>query len=1131
MSVALCFICLLISPENAQASSSNLNTVSSSALFFIENKGQVTDQFGIVRNDIDFKINAAGLNIFIGDGQIHYQWQKEIAPNGFETAADNNKEQQFQSYRLDMKLVGANTHAVIESKEDMNYTESYYLPGKAKKTTARSNRRIIYKDVYPSIDWVLYISNGGLKYDFNVRAGGDVSNIKMEYSGATRIEAVEGSVIIETPFGKITEHKPYSYERGSNKEVVSSFQLNNSRLSFKVVGQPSEFVIDPELEWSTYYGGNGPEGAWNLVENGIMSAIGGSVADANGNVYMVNSTSSGGNIATSGAYETSFSSVCGFITKFKPDGTRDWGTYYSNVVLYRASCDADNNVYVCGVSNNKFASVTTGCHQDTSNGFNDGFIAKFNSSGERVWATYYGGENQDYLLDIKAVAGNRIYVGGYTNSKSYIAIAGAFQDTLKNGNNTLLAQFDTTGKRLWATYYPSNMKCNILSLCLDKTDGLYVCGSTDSAEAMPVLNSHQPVFGGSNDGFLVKFDTAGNKLWSTYYGGNSIDHALSVTCDTGNDVYICGLSYSNSGISTVGSYQQNLIGKRNAFVSKFSTLGQLLWSSYYPVDNFTGITIDKYQDICLVGIANDAAHIATGGAWQSSNKGGEDGVFVKFNNKGQHLWSTYIGGAKLDIPNAVVNDADGNIYISGVTESMNGISTSASHQPICGGGYDAFLLKARPDSALYLAIPFNDTAICLTSTGASISVGYNVSRTFNPGNIFTVELSDATGNFNTPLVIGTAASTVSGYITCNMPPATIHGKQYRVRIIATAPAYVSDDNGTDIEITGMPVKPDISGDTVLCAGEQLILSVTMPASGFSWTGPSGYTSSSQSIKIAPATKEVSGDYIVTVAPYRCAVSDTIHVRVKPMPLKPAITHNAPLCSGDTLILKYAIDTPGILYSINWPHPPLVQERGLLIDKATEALTGSYVVTADKEGCMVRDTTAVVIKKLPAIAVSSNSPVIRGDRLKLNAGGDTARSAVYSWIGPGGFVSSVPNPVIYPTLLKHAGTYALSIEQDGCTSSGETAVVINEPGMYVYTIFPNPNKGTFTIQGNVTKDYDAVPIEIYNSAGQTVWKDEAITLYGQINKTIILNPVPANGVYFLKMMINGKSKVLPFTINK
>src|SRR6185295_9478520 len=47
-----------------------------SSLLFIENKGQIADQNGKQRKDINFKLEASGMNVFIGNGAIHYQWSR-----------------------------------------------------------------------------------------------------------------------------------------------------------------------------------------------------------------------------------------------------------------------------------------------------------------------------------------------------------------------------------------------------------------------------------------------------------------------------------------------------------------------------------------------------------------------------------------------------------------------------------------------------------------------------------------------------------------------------------------------------------------------------------------------------------------------------------------------------------------------------------------------------------------------------------------------------------------------------------------------------------------------------------------------------------------------------------------------
>lgn len=83
-------------------------------LSFIENKGQITDQHFKSRKDIDFKLEAPGLNIFVGNGQVHYQW------------ARSNPDSTITSYRMDVQLAGCNPDAAIEIQDAQDYYETYY---------------------------------------------------------------------------------------------------------------------------------------------------------------------------------------------------------------------------------------------------------------------------------------------------------------------------------------------------------------------------------------------------------------------------------------------------------------------------------------------------------------------------------------------------------------------------------------------------------------------------------------------------------------------------------------------------------------------------------------------------------------------------------------------------------------------------------------------------------------------------------------------------------------------------------------------------------------------------------------------------------------------------------------------
>jgi hypothetical protein len=90
------------------------------------------------------------------------------------------------------------------------------------------------------------------------------------------------------------------------------------------------------------------------------------------------------------------------------------------------------------------------------------------------------------------------------------------------------------------------------------------------------------------------------------------------------------------------------------------------------------------------------------------------------------------------------------------------------------------------------------------STGSSGSIDFTSTGTFNAGNTFTVQLSDANGNFASPVDLATSLSlsgtNPSGTITFTIPAAMPSGTGYRIRIISSNPSITSADNGSNITI-------------------------------------------------------------------------------------------------------------------------------------------------------------------------------------------------------------------------------------------------------------------------------------------------------------------------------------------
>ena len=334
-------------------------------------------------------------------------------------------------------------------------------------------------------------------------------------------------------------------------------------------------------QWGTYYGGSGNATAFSCA------------TDANGNVYMAGWAFewSGTSIATAGSHQPNYgggSNWDAFLVKFNSAGIRQWGTYYGgidNEIANSCATDANGNVYMVGYTETPSGTsiATLGSHQSANGGGSyEAFLVKFNSAGIRQWGTYYGGSGDDVGNSCATDASGNVYMAGWTDtpSGSSIANVGSHQSTFGGSIDAFLVKFNSAGIRQWGTYYGGNgyeeesddgmIGPHGVSCATDASGNVYMAGWTDtpSGSSIATLGSHQSAYSGGDDGFLVKFNTAGVRLWGTYYGGNGADPGYSCATDAFGNVYMAGYTYSSSNIATLGSHQSAL-GAIDAFLVKF----------------------------------------------------------------------------------------------------------------------------------------------------------------------------------------------------------------------------------------------------------------------------------------------------------------------------------------------------------------------------------------------------------------------------------------------------------------------------------------------------------------------------------------------------------------------------------
>lgn len=437
--------------------------------------------------------------------------------------------------------------------------------------------------------------------------------------------------------------------------------------------------------WSTYYGGSSPE-----QPSGITT-------DINGNIYIVGSTSSGSGIAF-GGFQNNFvgGDVC-FLAKFSSAGQMLWATYYGGSSLDAATSvatDASGNVYLAGQTNGG-VNLASGGFQNFRGGGFDAFLVKFDSTGNRIWATYYGGPGDDFGTGVATDKYGNVFLTGHTASTTRIASLG-FQNSYCGGMyDNFLAKFNSSGNRLWATYYGGAGEEESSQVTCDLWGNIYLEGNTNSISGI-ASSGFQNIFGGGyRDSYLVKFNSSGARLWATYYGGSNYDYCNGLTTDHKGNIYLTGETSSISGIAS-GGFQDTLYGNYNAFLAKFDSLGKRIWGTYYGkgpncYTEAYGIASDSSDCIYISGESFTGSLGMSSDGFQSGQMGFMNAFLAKFDTKGNRLCSTLFGmGSEQE--EFVATDAVGNVYLTGDTQSSSGIASNG-FQDIYSGGSDAFLVK------------------------------------------------------------------------------------------------------------------------------------------------------------------------------------------------------------------------------------------------------------------------------------------------------------------------------------------------------------------------------------------------------------------------------------------------------
>lgn len=412
-----------------------------------------------------------------------------------------------------------------------------------------------------------------------------------------------------------------------------------------------------------------PQWAWGRQGQGSWYDDAFSVStDGAGNVYSVGYYASDtmiiGSDTMMNAGSTDF-----FIVKYDEFGSPQWtmnaggsGEEYGNGVF----CDPAGFVMVVGTYSS--ATITFGAYTLINNGAGtpDVFIVRFAPNGNVVWAESIGGMDWDYVGGVYTDANYNTYVtGAYYNSTMIFGT-----DTFPNRGSYdfFLVKMDPNGNPVWGRSAGGNHNDLGNAITMDDAGQIYVSGGFASDTLAYPSDTLINAFGSQPDIFTVRYDYNGNCNWARREGSVANDHAVAITWDQTDGLYVAGHYHSASIV--IGNDTLMNMGMGDPFIIKYDTAGTVQWAKGFGgTDNDFGFCLASFYGgpVLFGGMFQSAIMMVGSNTVMNANSSGgiEDMFIVQYDALGNEMYILRDGGLGSDYINSMAIGPAYQIYIAG----------------------------------------------------------------------------------------------------------------------------------------------------------------------------------------------------------------------------------------------------------------------------------------------------------------------------------------------------------------------------------------------------------------------------------------------------------------------------------
>jgi hypothetical protein len=240
----------------------------------------------------------------------------------------------------------------------------------------------------------------------------------------------------------------------------------------------------------------------------------------------------------------------------------------------------------------------------------DFFIAKLNPAGGILWAKSVGDMDSEAGMSIAADASGAFVTGMMGNSTMQFGTT-TLTGNVTNLQNIFIARFDSSGNAVWARGAGPG---NPVGIAVDGSGNSYLTGNFEYDSVM--FGAVHVMNPGSYNGFIAKYDAAGNALWGKAVVTNNLSAVFlrGIAALPSGKIFITGLWQGDS--ITFGSSLISSTHFGEVFAAQYDANGYALWAARgsgccYTYQHSHSITTDASGNAFITG-RYDSAWIAFG---------------------------------------------------------------------------------------------------------------------------------------------------------------------------------------------------------------------------------------------------------------------------------------------------------------------------------------------------------------------------------------------------------------------------------------------------------------------------------------------------------------------------------------